>query len=364
MLLSLTQLSLGLTRFWWVPALLGVATATFAKESFFSLGLAFPLTGAHSYVALGRRKSDLVAGLLGLLPAALLGLILAPTLLRSQHDVYGAGVGANRLAGALSALSEPPLRQSFLAGGVLLLAWLAVGVTVPKAHRRTPAFLLAVIVWLFACLFLDDWFYGGNYALPRYRAIVDLLISLQFVGAACLSIAAVRRSSRHGRAVSVLAIASMAASSFFLVRLVRVSVTDLRLTHQTAIYHAATSNKYQHGLSEALARLAVETKPSVAVIATNGSDYEPAYAVLNELARRSHDPLREYLIMANSSEKADPLLAAIARVSGRSARDWHTRPISELRGTGAAVCIFLNGHPRPIDGCQHGSGIRVVAQGM
>ena len=66
-LLSLTKLSLGLGRLWWIPALLGVTTAIFAKESFFVLALAFPLVGGYLYLALGRRKIDLVAGLLGLL---------------------------------------------------------------------------------------------------------------------------------------------------------------------------------------------------------------------------------------------------------------------------------------------------------
>ena len=135
-LLSLTKLSLGLGRSWWIPALLGVITATFAKESFFSLALAFPLVATYSYVAFGRRTTDLVAGLLGLLPALVLGVILAPTLLRSQRDVYGADVGSSRLGGAISALAEPPLRLSFLAGGVVLLAWFAMTVTMPKAERR------------------------------------------------------------------------------------------------------------------------------------------------------------------------------------------------------------------------------------
>ncbi len=363
-LLSLTKLSLGLGRLWWIPALLGVTTAIFAKESFFSLALAFPLVGTYSYRALGRRKTDLVAGLLGLLPAVFLGLILAPTLLRSQHDIYGAGVGSSRLAGAISALAEPPLRRWFLAGGVVLLAWFAMTVTIPKAERRVPTFLLAVIVWLFACVFLDAWFYDGNYSLPRYRAISDLVITVQFLGAACLSIVAIRRSRRHSRPVLVLAIASVVASSFFIVRLVQVSVSDLELTHENAIYHAATSNDYQRGLSEALARLAVEPKPTVAVVATNGGDYEPAYAVLNELARRSGDRFREYLIVENSSPRTNGSLDAMARISESGAPGWHTRPVSELAGTEDAVCVFLNKDPRPVDGCRRGDGIRLIAQGM
>ncbi len=363
-LLSLTKLSLGLGRLWWIPALLGVTTAIFAKESFFVLALAFPLVGTYLYLALGRRKIDLVAGLLGLLPAVLLGLILAPTLLRSHRDVYGADVGSGRLAGAISALAEPPLSRWFQAAGVVLLAWFAMTMTMPKAERRVSTFLLAVIVWLIVCVFLDAWFYGGNYSLPRYRAITDLVITVQFIGAACLSIVAIRRSRRHSRPVLVLAIASVVASSFFIVRVVRLSVLDLQLTHENAISGAATSNYYQRGLSEALARLVVEPKPTVAVVATNESDYEPAYAVLNELARRSRDRFRQYLIVENSSPMTNGLLDAMVSISESGNRGWHTRPVSELARSKDAVCVFLNTHPRPVDGCRRGDGIRLIAQGM
>jgi hypothetical protein len=363
-LLSLTKLSLGLGRLWWIPALLGVTTAIFAKESFFSFALAFPLVGTYSYFTFGRRKIDLVAGLLGLLPAVGLALILAPTLLRNQHDVYGANVGSSRFAGAISALTEPPLRQWFLAGTVVILAWCAMTVTMPKAERRVPAFLLAVIVWLTGCVFLDAWFYGGNYTLPRYRAIPDLVIAAQFIGAACLSIVAILRSRRHSVPVIVLATASVMASSIFILRLVQASVSNLQLTHENAIYHAATSNEYQHGLSDALARLAVEEKPTVAVVATNGSDYEPAYAVLNELARRSRDRFREYLIVENASRRTNGLLDPMVRISKSGAPSWHTRPVSEIVGGHDAVCIFLNKNPGSVDGCRRGDGIRLVAQGM
>jgi hypothetical protein len=363
-LLSLSNLSLGLGRLWWIPALLGVMTAIFAKESFSSLALVFPLVGTYSYLALGRRKTDLVAGFLGLVPAVLLGLILAPTLLRNQHDVYGAAVGSSRLTGAILALVEPPLRRWFVAGGMVLLAWFAFAVTVPKAGRRVPAFLLAVIVWLFACVFVDAWFYGGNYSLPRYRAVTDLVITVLFVGALCLSIVAIRRSRGHGRPVLVLAIAAAAASSFFIVHLIQVSLSNLRLTHENAINHAATSNEYQRGLSEVLTRLAAQPKARFAVVATNGIDYESAYAVLNEVARRSRDRYREYLIVANFSPGPSSLLDAMGTISKRGAPAWHIRPVSELAGSKNAVCVFLNNDPRPVEGCRRGDGIRLVAQGM
>ena len=363
-LLSLTKLSLGLGRLWWIPALLGVTTAIFAKESFFSLALAFPLVGVRSYVALGRRKTDLVAGLLGLVPAAVLALILAPTLLRSKHDVYGAAVGSSRLARAISALAEPPLTGWLVSGGVVLLAWSAMTLTMPKAERRVAIFLLGVLVWLFACVFLDAWFYDGNYALPRYRAVSDLVIALQFIAAACFSIVAVNRSRRHTGPVLVLAITSVVASSIGIVGLARTSVSNIRLTREDAIHNAAKSNDYQRGLSEALARLAAEPKPTVAVVARNGGDFEPAYAVLNELARRSNDRFREYLIVQDSSAVTNAPLDAMIKISETGAPAWHTRPLRQLVGGEDAVCLFLNENPRPVGGCRRGDGVKIIAEGM
>lgn len=363
-LLSLTKLSLGCPRWWWIPALLGFTAATFSKESFFSLGLAFPVVGTYSYVSFGRRRRDLVAGFAGLLPPAVLALILAPTLLHSQHDVYGTSIGGSRLGAALTALDHAPLRRSLDSIGVLLLAWLAMALTLREDRRRIAAFLLAIVVWLFSCVFLDDWFYGGNYPLPRYRALADLMITVQLIGAACLSIAAVRRARMQLSAAAILAVVSLALSSLFVLRLLPAADSNLHLTRATAAHNAATSDEYQRGLSRTLARLAAQHKPPVAVVAAVGSDYEPAFAVLNELARRTRDGVHEYLIVASPSARTDPLLAGLNRISRRGSRDWHTRPVRGLARQPGAVCVFLNERPHQVAGCRRGDAIRLVAAGM
>jgi hypothetical protein len=363
-LLSLTKLSLGCPRWWWIPALLGVTASTFSKESFFSLGLAFPLVGTYSYLSFGRRQRDLVAGFAGLLPAALLALILAPTLLHSQHDVYGTSIGGSRFSAALSALDHAPLRRSLDSVGVLLLAWLAIALTLPADRRRLAGFLLAIVVWLFSCVFLDDWFYGGSYPLPRYRALPDLVITVQLIGAVCLSIAAVRRARGALGPVAIVAVVSLALSSLFVLRLLPASDSNLHLTRATAVHNATTSDEYQSGLSKTLARLAAQHKPPVAVVAAVGSDYEPAFAVLNELARQTRDGLHEYLIVVGPSARTDPGLATLDRISRRGQRDWHTRPVGELARKPGAVCVFLNERPYQVAGCRRGDAIRLVAAGM
>ena len=362
LLLSLTKLSLGFGRWWWIPALLGVTTATFAKETFSSLCLMVPLVGIYSYLSYGRRRSDLIAGALGLMPAASLAAILAPTLMHNQHDVYGVSVGSSRLSHAVSALAHSPVRRSLTAGAVLLLAWVAVAVTIPRIQRRVAAFVLAMIICLVACVLLDDWFYGGSYPLPRYHAMPDLAVTLEFVGAACLSIAALRRSRGGPRPIAWLAVASVAVSSYCLIQLALDAQSNLRLTHAVARQNALATNEYQQGLSRTLADLRPDPNARVAVVATVGVDYELAFAVLNELARRTRDRYREYLIV-DPSTPSDALLAALTRVSDDGSRDWHARPVKELTRR-PALCVFLNVQPRPLPGCRRGHGVRVVAQGM
>jgi hypothetical protein len=361
-LLSLTKVSLDMSRLWWIVALLGVATAVFAKESFSSLVLVFPIVGTYAYLALGRRRIDLAAGILGLLPAVVLGAILGPTLLHGEHDIYGGNVGSSRLTGALDGLVEPPLRRWLLAGAIALLAWAAVALTIPEAQRKVSWFLLAVILWLFACVLIDAWFYGGNYSLPRYRAVTDLVIALLYVGAGCLAVVAIRRGAARSRPVLVLAIAAGAASSISILRLARDARSNLRVTHAVAIDHATTSNEYQQGLSAAMARVAADPSHSFAVVATNGSDYEPAFAVLNEIARRSDNRYREYLIVQGDPETNG--LDVLAGISKNGVPSWHTRPIDELGRTRTAVCAFLNEDPTALSGCRSGDGIRIVAEGM
>jgi hypothetical protein len=158
-------------------------------------------------------------------------------------------------------------------------------------------------------------------------------------------------------------VASVVASALFALTFASSSLAHLRLTRETAANHAATSIEYQHGLSETLARLAVQTRPALAVIAVNPTDYELVFAVLNEVARRSDDRFREYLIL-DAPPKGSVLLRGMQQVSRRGESEWHTRPVRELAQRAATVCVFLNERPHPVHGCRPGSGVRLVAQGM
>ena len=362
-LLSLTKLARGGGRVWWIPALLAVGTAMFAKESFVAFALVFPLVGMYRYRTLARDKVDFAAGLLGLLPVLLLALILGPDVVGRQQDVYGGAVGSSRLSGAVSSLSKPPLRQCLDAGATLLVAWVALTATISRRERRGALFLLGVIVWLLACAFFDAWFYGGQYPLPRYRAVVDLLTVLQYLGAGCLALVAVRRAWLLPFPVLAVATASLAASALFIFRLVGPSNDNIHLTREAASHNAAATVEYQHGLSETLDRLSRAQDPVVAVVATIGSDYEPAYAILNEVARRTNDDTREYLLV-QPSERGSAALRTMTRFARRGSRPWHIRPVDELQREGGAVCVFLNRNPRPLHGCRRGAGVRVAAQGM
>jgi hypothetical protein len=361
LLLSLTKVSIGLSRLWWIPALLGVTIAVFAKESFSSLALAFPLVGTYSYLAFGRRKIDLVVGVLGLAPVLALGLILGPDLLHSQRDVYGNGFGDSRISAALKALPERPLRYPLIAGGVMVFAWLSMVVARRPVERRTAGFLLAVIAWMFASVFLDAWFYHGAYVVPRYRAIVDLATTAPVIGAACLAIVAARRSRRNSRPVLAVAAVSVLVSSLVLVELARSSLSNIRATRSAAAANAVATAEYQQGLSQVLARLANERKASVAVVASYLGDYEPAYAVLNELARRSDYRFREYLIVEHYVRGTSFLLDDLEKISKQGSPGWSNRPVKELAGTRGVMCVFLNQDPHPVKGCRRGAGVRIVA---
>jgi len=141
------------------------------------------------------------------------------------------------------------------------------------------------------------------------------------------------------------------------------SVVHIRATHADAAAHAAATKDFQQGLSAALARLAKQPTKTVAVVATYYGDYEPAYAVLNELGRRTDYRIGEYLIVEHYAHGINPLLDQIEQISEQGAPAWRNRPLRGLPARDGAMCIFLNQDPVPLKGCRPGAGLRIVAVG-
>jgi MFS family permease len=363
-LVSVTKLSLACSKKWWLLALIGLCVAVFAKESFALLSLLFPVVGVFTFRTFGRQKVDLIAGFSGVIPALVLVAILAPTVLRNQKDIYGSALGGSRWEGGISAMADPALRQWILAGGVVLFAWLVFYVSLSALERGAGLYLLVVIAWSFLNILFTFWFYGGNFWAPRYRATFDLTITLQFIGAACLATAAFRR--RPQMPVFAAVVLAVVASGFFMIRLGQASIANLQNTLQSSTNNAEAANKYQGGINEVLNRIE-ETGPlPVVLVVQSSGDYEPAYAVLNELARRGNAGVPRYLVVSPIAglEEENQLLDAMREISEEGSNEWKNRPVVELARVQEPVCVFLNMEFVPVSGCLRKDSFMIETQGM
>ena len=362
-LLALTKVSLGHRRLWWVLALAGCFIAVFSKEPFVSLVLVFPIVGLFSYLTYGRRKLDLIAGFSGLVPGMLLVGILAPSLSQSSTDIYGKAVGGSRLRDAVWALLNTSLRSWVFVAFALFIAWGVWASTLTRRERGLRIFILALSIWLVGILLLDAWFYGGQYGSTRYRAVMDLSLTLQTLAAVCLSIAAIRGSNTKVRA-AVTAV-SLVISCGALAQAVSATLRGYASIGIAVAANLQATDQYQRGLSDALQALALEPEAQLVVVATNGGQYEPAYAVLNEVARRTNDSIRQFMIVPPLEDKpTDPLLEGLAALGIQGSTAWHLLPRAGLSPDSFRVCIFLYQAPFPLPECEPGVSTEISTVGI
>jgi hypothetical protein len=361
--LALTKISLQRSRLWWALALAGCLMAVFSKEPFISIVLAFPIVGLYAYFTHGRKKLDLIAGFSGLLPGLLLIVVLAPSLSQSSTDVYGRSVGSSRLTDAMWALINTSLRTWALVAFALFLAWGVWASTLTRRERGLQAYVLVLSIWLVGILLLDAWFYGGQYGSPRYRAMLDLSLTLQVLAAVCLSLAAIRGSRTSARAASAavslvvsfgaLALAFSAAASGF-------ASIDVAVTA-----NLKATNQYQQGLSEVLLALKSYPDAQLVVVATDGGQYEPAYAVLNEISRRTNHSVQQFMIVAPREGKPpDSLLDGLDSLGIEGSAPWQLLPRAGLRPDSDHVCVFLYQSPLPLPECERGVSKEISTTGI
>jgi hypothetical protein len=358
-MLSATRLSLGGRRLWWVGAISGVTVAVFSKESFASLGLVLPIVGAYCYTTHGKRRVDLVAGLSGVLPSVVLAVVLLPDLRDGGTDVYGRSVGEGRLSAGVRALSDSSMRPTVVSALIAAIAsviwgWIGPG----RRNNAARVYVIALIVWALAAIVMDSWFYGGNHFRTHYFAFVDWATLTLLLGAACLVLSTLE--SRGRNVAWWLRAACGAISLTMVVWIVLIATKELGDIRQRVSLQATASIVYQDGLARVVSQL--DEGDALVVVPSNELDAEPAYALLNEVARRTEGAQRQYLLV--DSREAGSVVATMNDVSEEGSPAWKAQPLDEWRPGSGDVCVFINSLPRRIEGCPPTTSTTVVALGM
>ena len=363
LLLAVTKLGFDGPQVWWLLALVSIFIAVFSKEPFAAFALPLPLVGLFRFFAHGRSRVDLIAGVLGLLPAVVLAVIMLPTILTTGSDVYGQGVGNSRLQSAVSVLTHWYLPYWGPAAIALLLAWLAWSYLCKSCSRAARLYSLSLVLWLIGILFLDAWFYGGDYWAPRYFAVFGLSKTLQVLAAVCLAAAALRLANcTRDR---ILAGGILVISTLLLLGLVRTSTQALGDVAATARINRDATIAYQAGITDVLDQLSNNPDSHVIVSVSNGADYEPLRAVLQDVYLRSGGRALAYAITpfaaATGGDSPETLLAQLSK---NGSTDWHLLPLGEAPSDGHRICVIFNDATAPADACERATIIRIPIRGM
>ncbi len=129
------------------------------------------------------------------MPSAVLVVVLVPDLASRGADVYGRSLGEDRLTGVYLTLLSTSARTWMLIGVIMLWSWVCAVWVWGRRSPQVAVLTFAGCLLLLVILVVDMVVYGGDYGSLRYRALLDLTLTLQVAAAVALSISAVTRSS-------------------------------------------------------------------------------------------------------------------------------------------------------------------------
>lgn len=352
-ILGATWLCFGSSKWWWIPTVIGTSVALLSKENFVPLAL-LPLVVAIYRIRIYQcPRSELAVSSVPILSAALLAWGVAPGLLRSASDVYGQGIDQSRLSGSITSLLGTYLFYWAPALGVLILSWFAAFWN-NKGSRSSDVVVGTFILIGIAWLFFDSFVYRGEYSLPRYWAIFQLLKTIAIVGAVSLSILALRRN------LPLMPWFSLPVFGMALVLLtLQISLipTALREIRAEALYNQISTAAYRVDMDQVRVHLSDSSISSVIIIVENSVDYEPAVAIATEVGRFSHHP--PAVLMINPSRPSESF-RALEDLALRGNPRWFISAFSSVDTSGRNLCVFINHDPELFDVCG-GPNIRVDA---
>jgi hypothetical protein len=338
-----TKLALSEDRAWWWLFTCGLWIAVFSKETLVTFAILGPILAVYRYATYQRHRTELAAGFGALVPAALLGALLAPATLGSSEDIYGRGVDAARVDRVLDSLSSGGLQPWRVSSTMLLLISVVAARSV-LTKRSDRLLLFALTAWSISAVVVDSWLNFGAYAGNlRNRAVIDLIVMLQTLAVVALgaAIASQRRTDAAARASLATAAGTLLALGGF-GQLVLATPSNLSMTTQQAEQNAYTLRTYQTGIDDALQLIERHPGAQVVGVVAGSLSYEQANSVLIELWRRSDTERAQFLLIDDPTEGNDRLVTSLRQLSDSGSAEWHIRPNHELERDRPMVCVLVN----------------------
>jgi len=355
--LSATLLVEGRNPRWWIPLIMGVITAVFAKEVMLPWGL-LPLAIAYRRISLGDSLRRLLAvSLLGIVSIAVVLAAVVPPVLRGDSAGYGSLGQESRITLTLQGLFNVYIAYWLPALVALLISFYAFSRFWFRRNPRLVRTLLLLILLSITWFFYDAFIYSGTYELVRYNITWQLVKILWICAAVCLSaIAVALAQSLLTRLVTGVAL----LMSLFLLGSALAEVPGRMIS----IKDAATANadyatRYQLQVNDLLD--AVKNSPTAAVIIVQGSlvNMEGVHAVKQEVELRFEGSREVFVVFDPRHPDFNDLTANLETSVGDSLIDDAsalTFRINEPR-----VCALILSDPGGIDQCSGWPSFRVDA---
>lgn len=337
--LSVTQVLIGRSAWWWSIILMSTFLAVGAKETMLPLAIVPAVAAVDRILAGGNRRWLLLAAALGIASGAFILAAILPPLVFDDSQAYGSSNEGSRLTLAAQALTltyrwywTPPLVAVLLALAILAASKL----TSRRLANTMSAFIFLSILW-FA---FDVWVYSGTYQLPRYEMNTQLVKALWIAGALAISMFVMVQST--SKAIVRAATAPFLLSALLATSMLSRAPETLAALRTESETNAQATRLYRNQMDEILRSLEKGNKLTIVFVAGPGGDLEPIHAISQEFRLSTQDNKR--LKVATVDTASDFMLAS----------------------DDIDACIFINQDVREIAPCEGGSVklFRVDARGM
>lgn len=355
--LSATLLVEGRNPRWWIPLMVGVVTAVFAKEVMLPWGL-LPLTIAYRRISLGDSlRRLLLVSMLGIASIAVVLAAVLPPVLRGDSAGYGSIGQESRITLTLQGLFSVYPTYWLPALVALLISFFVFARFWFHRDPRLVRTLLWMILLSIGWFFYDAFIYSGTYELVRYNITWQLVKILWICAAVCFSATAVAL----GRSLLTRLVTGVALlMSLFLLSSSLTEVPGRMISiKNAAIANAEYAERYQLQVLDLLD--AVTESPTAAVIIVQSSriNTEGVRAVEQEVHLRFEGSREVFVVFDPRHPDFNDLMLDL----GTSARDSLIGDASslDLGPKNPRVCVFILSDPGGIDQCSRWPSFRIDA---
>ena len=356
--LSLTALVFRGRPAWWVGAIVGVSLAVLSKENFLMLSAAPLVVAVYRWKVRSDSRAVLFAAALGLIPAIVLVIALAPTL-GTGSDIYGGSTGVSRIGATLTSLFVTYRWYWLPSALILVVSWLVWALV--RGIRGRPDSILAgaLIALAFLWRAFDAWIYSVHgYVYPRYELVPQLFRALAVLAAVSFALGALTRARTQAtKAIASFALIGALAMTILTLRSVP---SSLELIRQNALANQRATVAYGQALDRVSSLASQSPQRAIAIVARAPIDaVESVKSVALELERRNPNLNVVVLPDLPNDQIRSPLGIGLSELAKNGDPNLHLESIRAIDPIEGLICAVINDSMTGIADCEPGYVVEI-----